>query len=73
MITSVEPLVALLQEQGKALFRDTIETLQMPFYLVPEVLDAIDVVPFVCKEFGVVDPEVLEFRHIQDVVTLSAI
>jgi|TARA_B100001964_G_C13878761_1_gene442003 hypothetical protein len=47
VITSVEPLVALLQEQGKALFRDTIETLQMPFYLVPEVLDPVDVVSLV--------------------------
>jgi hypothetical protein len=28
--------------------------------LVPEVFDAIDVISFVCKEFGMVDPTVLE-------------
>ena len=44
MITSVEPPFALLQEQVEALFGDTIEAPQMPFRLVPEVLDSVDVI-----------------------------
>ena len=40
---------------------------------VPEVLDAIDVVLFVSKEFGMVDAEMLEFRDIQNVVAAPAI
>jgi hypothetical protein len=45
----------------------------MTLCLVPKISNPIDVVFLICKEFGVVDPEVLEFRHIQDVVTSSAI
>jgi len=36
--------------------------------LVPEVLDAVDVIPLVGEQFRVVDPEVVELTHVQRVV-----
>jgi len=39
------------------LFGNTIEFTHMALGLVPEILDAIDMVVTVCKEFGMVDPE----------------
>ena len=48
---------------------NTIEFTHMTLRLVPKILNPVDVVFLVCKEFGVVDPEVFEVRHIQDVVT----
>ena len=40
----VEAPFALFEEQVKVLFRDAIKFSQMPFRLVPEVLDPVDVV-----------------------------
>ena len=52
---------------------NTVEFAQMTLRLVPKILNAIDVVPFVCKEFGMVDATMLEFRYIQHVVAPPAI
>ena len=43
----------------------------MALRLVPKVLNPVDVVLLVCKEFGVVDSKVLEVRNIQYVVGLA--
>ena len=40
--------------------------------LVPEILDAGDVVLLVCKELEVADPRLLEVRNIQHIVALPA-
>jgi len=40
----------------------------MALRLLPKVLNPVDVVLLVCKEFGVVDSKVLEVRNIQHVV-----
>ena len=45
----------------------------MTLCLAPEVLDAVGVVLFVSKEFGVVDTAVLEGRNIEHVVAAPAI
>jgi len=45
----------------------------MALRLVPKVLNPVDVVILVCKEFGVVDSKVLEVRNIQYVVGFSAV
>jgi len=55
------------------LFGNTIEFTHMALGLVPEILDAIDMVVAVCKEFGMVDPEMVEVRDIQPVVAFPAI
>jgi len=55
------------------LFGNTIEFTHMALGLVPEILDAIDMVVTVCNEFGMVDPEMVEVRDIQPVVAFPAI
>jgi hypothetical protein len=52
---------------------NTVEFPQMTPRLVPEVLDAANMILLVCKEFGVVDATVLEFRYIQHVLAPLAI
>ena len=47
--------------------RNTVEFTHMALRLVPEILDSVDVIAGVCKEFGVVDAAVLEIRYIQHV------
>ncbi len=54
-------------------FRDTIEFAHVALGLIPEVLDAIDVIATVCKQLRMVDPEVVEVRDIQRVVALPAV
>jgi len=43
---------------------DTIEFPQVALGLIPEILDAIDVVVTVGEELRMVDPEVVEVRHV---------
>ena len=42
--------------------RDSVEFAHLALRLVPEVLDAVDMVLLVCKEFGVIDPEVMKIE-----------
>ena len=73
MVTAIEAPFALLQEEVKTLFGHPVEAPKMPLCLVPEVLDPIDVVPFVDEPFRVVDPNMVEVRHIQSIVARKAI
>jgi len=52
---------------------NTVEFPQMTLRLVPEVLDGVDMILLVCKEFGVVDATVLKFRDIQHIVASPTI
>ena len=45
----------------------------MTFRLVPEVLDSVDVIGVVGEQFGVVDPNVMELRDIQHVISAEAV
>ena len=45
----------------------------MPFGLVPEILDAVDVVGLIGKELGVIDPHVLECRDVQRIIASKAV
>ena len=47
---------------------DTVEAAQMTLGLVPEILDAIDVILILREQFGVVDAEMFEARDIEHVV-----
>ena len=47
---------------------NTIKFSHMPFGLIPKVLNPIDVILFVSKQFWVIDPVVLKLRHIQHVI-----
>ena len=55
------------------LLGNPIEFTHVPLRLVPKILNAVDVIPLIGKELGVVDPEVLEVRHIQHIVGLPAV
>ena len=52
---------------------NTVEFAHMTLRLVPKILNPVDVVLLVCKEFGMVDPEMFEVRYIKDVVASPAI
>ena len=60
----VEPPLALLEEEREAVTWDAVEATHMTLRLVPEVLDAIDVVLVLGEGVGMVDPEVLEVRDV---------
>lgn len=52
---------------------DAVVASQMPLGLVPEVLDAINVVEVVREQLGVVDADMVELRDVQHVVGSEAI
>ena len=45
----------------------------MPLGLVPELLNAIDMIVAVCEELRMVDTEVMEVRHIQHIIAAPAV
>jgi hypothetical protein len=53
--------------------RNTVEFAHVALGLVPQILNSVDVILLVCKEFGVVDPEVMEIRYVQHIETAPAI
>jgi len=64
----VEPPLALLQVEVEVLPRDAVVAAQVPFGLVPEVLDTVDVPLAVAKALLVVDPHMAKLRHVEHVV-----
>lgn len=64
----VEAPFALFQEEMEVGFRDAVVTPHMAFCLVPEVLDAVDVVFLGGEGFRMADPVVVEFRDVENVV-----
>ncbi len=52
---------------------NTVEFAHVALGLVPKILNPVDVILLVCKEFGMVDPKVMEIRYVQHVVTAPAI
>ena len=72
--SGIESPHALLKEQGKGTFGNTIELAQMPLGSVPEVLDAIDVPSLGIDQFlFVVDSFVLVSHNGQGVVSTPGI
>ena len=53
--------------------RNTVEFAHVTLGLVPEILNPVDVIFLVCKKFGMIDPEVMEGRYVQYIVTAPAI
>ena len=52
---------------------NTIEFAHVPLGLVPEILNAIDVIVAVCEELRMVDAEVMDVRHIQHIIAEPAV
>ena len=55
------------------IFWDTIKFKQMPFCLIPKVLDSVDVVLPFGKMCAAVDTELVKFAHSQYVIALVVI
>lgn len=68
MITTIEPPLALLEEQKEAVPGDAVEPSEMALGLVPEILNPVDVVLPVNKPLRMVDPDVVEVRDIQRII-----
>lgn len=49
-------------------FWDPVVATHMPLGLVPEVLDAIDMVVRISEEFRVIDPVMMKLRDVQHVI-----
>ena len=52
---------------------NTVNFTHMTLGLVPENLNAVDVVCHVCKQFGMVDTKVLEVRYVQNILSSPAV
>jgi hypothetical protein len=55
------------------LFGNIVKLAHMALGLVPKILNSINVILLVGNQFGMVDPEVLEVKHIQCVVFASSL
>ena len=53
--------------------RNTVEFSHMALGLVPKILNPVNVILLVCKELGMVDPEVMKIRYIQHVVAAPTV
>ena len=74
MAPTVEAPFTFFQKPIKTAFRDTIETPQMTFRLIPEVLDAVDVMAvFANEHLAVIHTPMMKLRHIQHVIDLEAV
>ena len=73
MTVSVETPFALLEEPVEILRLDSVESTKVSLGLVPEIFNAIDVVPSVGEALGVIDPHVPEGRDVESVVGLEGV
>ena len=55
------------------LLQNTIKLAYMSLGLRAEILNPVDVIFLVCKQFRIIDTEMLEFRYIQYVTTSPAV
>ena len=72
-LRDVETPLTLLQIEVEVGGRNTVETAHMTLGLIPEVLDAVDVVLLIGEQLGVVDAVVLEAGYIEHVVGAEGI
>ncbi len=71
---TVKPPFTLFQVQMEGLFGDAVELSQVAFCLVPEVLDAIDVIPFRGGEcLGMIDAHMMIPLNMEAVVAAEGI
>ena len=73
VVASIEAPFTFLQEPIKTLLLDAVKFPHMPLGLVPEILDPVDVVLLVSKQFRVVDTLVMKIRYIQSIVRSEGI
>ena len=74
MAAAIEAPLTFFQEAVKAVFGDAVEAAQMALGLVPEILDAVDVMPARAdKCFAVVHAAVMKLGDIQHIVSPEAV
>ena len=73
MVASVEAPFALLEKPVKVVGFDAVESAQMALGLIPEVLNAVNVVAPVGEELGMVDSAVMEIAYVEGVVGFECI
>ena len=56
MIASIEAPLAFLEEPVKVLLLNTIKFAHLALRLIPEILDAVDMIFTIGEQFAVVDP-----------------
>src|SRR5665213_3369383 len=69
----IETPFTLLQIEVEVGGRNTVETAHMALGLIPEVLDAVDMVLVIGEQLGVVDAVVLEAGYIEHIVGAESI
>ena len=52
---------------------NTVKSAHVALGLAPEVLDAVDVIMTISKQLRMIDPEVVEIRHVKHVVASPAV
>lgn len=57
----------------KVIFMDAIVAPQVPLRLIPEVLDTVDVILLMSKQFWMVDPIVVKFGNVQHIIGPKAV
>ena len=68
MVSWVKAPFTLFQEPIKVLGFDAIKFAQLTLFLVPKVLDSIDVILSICEQFWVVDSSVMKITYIKSIV-----
>lgn len=74
MAAAVESPLTFFQEPIRAVFWDAVEASQVPFVLVPKVLNTVDVVAaFADKSQAVVHAPIMKLGHIQHIIRPKAV
>lgn len=71
--TEVKPKFAFFQEQREIFAIDSVVFAQEAFCLIPKILNAVNVVPAVCKFLGMGDAVMDKTTHVQLVVAAQTI
>jgi hypothetical protein len=69
----IKPPFAFLQEQIEVFTGHAIEFSQVPFSLIPKILDAINMVVIGSKKLAMIDTIMLKLRNIERVISAEAI
>ena len=69
----IEAPFTLFDEEMEVLFRDAVIGPEVSLCLVPEILDAVDMIVFIGEYQGMIDPQVSELGHIEHIIAYEAV
>ena len=73
MVAAIEAPLTLLQKPVEILLFDAVKFTHVTLCLIPEILDAVDVIFTSGKQLGMVDTMVIKLRYIQRIITTKII